>query len=689
MKCRRTIKHVSCLIILLLLAVGGFPRCAAAIESTSPSPRPNIIFILADDLGYGDLGVTFQNNRKSSSAHFVTPCLDALAREGMLLRNHYSVPVCAPSRGSILLGQHQGDCPIRDNQFDKALPFNHTLATVLKAGGYDTIAIGKWGLQGKTRELTGHPLRHGFDEFFGYLAHMSGHVYYHDAKHPLEEGGKDVTATYGGIYSTDLFTARAKKFIADHTAQKPQTPFFIYLAYTAPHDPQGLPDQPYPQGAGLHGGLQWPIKPNPAMRDKWIDPRYADAYYSTADKSNIPWNNRMKRYATVIDRLDRGVGDIAQLLHDLKIDQNTLIVFTSDNGPSAEGIDPRDFDSWGPFDGFKRDVWEGGVREPTFAVWPGVIKAGQVSTAITATWDWLPTFATLAGLVPPAQADGVSLLPVLLDQPNSFDRRFIYVDYRVHSPPHPGGALGDVFRRKGVTGRDVQQMLRRGDWVAVRTQVRSADDPLRLYNIVADPHEDHNLAADPKYAQMLQQFYKELAWIRRPDASAPRPYDDQMLPAVRADVTSGVMASVFSGDWPWVPNLDVLQPVRTCTVPSIDFNDQSLKIPDHSGVKLEGFLKIPADGVYTFWLTDDDGAQMWLHDAHLIDDDFNHVANTAVTASIPLKAGLHPFHLFYRHATGTPELKLEIAGPQLARMTVPPEMLAVSQKPTEAAHGER
>ena len=656
---KRSIRSIQLLVAGVMLSGSSI-----SVVQADPTPaKPNIIFILADDLGYGDVGVTFQNSRDPSKPRFTTPNLDHMAAGGMLLGQHYSgSPVCAPARASLLTGQHQGDCAIRDNQFDKALPTNHTLATVLKASGYTTIAIGKWGLQGSSPDYPGHPLRHGFDAFFGFLAHSAGHAYYHDAAHPLHDGFNDVTDQYTDIYSTDLFTARAKKFLVEHQAHAPQQPFFMYLAYTAPHFPEEVPGNAYPAGAGLNGGLQWPLSPTHETRDKWYYPEYASK----------KWGDRMKRYATVIHRLDQCVGDVSQTLRDLKIDQNTLVVFTSDNGPSNEGIDPRRFDSWGPFDGFKRDVWEGGVREPTIVSWPGHISAGRVSQFVSSFWDWMPTFADAAGLAPPAQADGVSLLPLLTGAAGQRSRGFIYEDYFFSSPPHPNGPLADVYARKHVTGRGVQQMLREGDLVAIRTQVEHPDDPLRLYNVVLDPHEDHNLADDPQYAPMLKKMRDDLAGVRRPDKEAPRPYDQVLIPSVDAAVQPhAIDVDLYQGSWPWVPDFDALQPTQHLTIASL----KDLPITDNSGTKLSGYLNLPTDGTYTFWLTDDDGAQLWLHQAHVIDDDFNHDGST-ITANVNLKSGLHPFHLFYRHAQGASKLKFEFAGPGIDRQEIPADLFA-------------
>ena len=590
------------------IAAGVSVRDAQAVES-----HPNIIFILADDLGYGDVGVTFQNGREASKPRLATPNLDQMAAQGMVLRQHYTgSPVCAPARASLLLGQHQGHCAIRDNQFDKALPDNHTLATVLKTAGYHTGCIGKWGLQGTKPDYPGHPLRHGFDEFFGFLAHESGHTYYHNPGKPLHDGYNDVTAQYADVYSTDLFTARAKKFIADHVANKPTEPFFLYLAYTAVHNPLQVPGEAYPNGAGRNGGMQWPVRATPQTKDTWIHPEYANAASAVREGSLAPWTQPMKRYATMVRRLDDGVGDVLQTLRDMGIDQNTLVVFTSDNGPANEnGSDPRLFDSWGPFDGFKRDCWEGGVREPTIVHWPQHVPAGKTSDALSGFWDWMPTFAEAAGLVSPAQSDGVSLLPTLTGVGTQRSRGYVYVEYFVKAR-NPASA--EVFARKGVTGRGQQQLLRIGDFVGIRTQIESSSDPLRLYNVASDPHEDHNLASDPAHAEILRHMKEMLPAVRRPESSAPRPYDTDFLPAVTTEVKAGVLdARVFEGTWPWVPDLDALTPARTSRVGGLDL---SVRTRDEAfGIQFSGYLRVQTAGQYTFYLASDAGAQMWIHDA--------------------------------------------------------------------------
>jgi hypothetical protein len=350
------------------------------------------------------------------------------------------------------------------------------------------------------------------------------------------------------------------------------------------------------------------------------------------------------------------------------IDKNTLVVFSSDNGPANEnGSDPRLFDSWGPFDGFKRDCWEGGMREPTIAWAPGSVKAGAVCDFISGHWDWMPTFAELAGLTAPAQCDGVSLVPSLTGVGEQRSRGYMYGEYFVKGK---NPASEDVFKRKGVTGRGQQQLLRIGDMVAIRTQIIDASDPVRLYNVRADPHEDHNLATDPANAALVARMQAMLVTARRPEPSAPRPYDNQLLPAVTVGNAQGgaLDFAAYEGDWPWVPDFDTLKPVRTGRATGLDLSVQTRR--EQIGIKFNGFLKAPADGAYTFYLTSDAGADLWLHDAHVIDDDFNR-DGSVVSASILLKAGLHPIRVFYRHGAGRSKLELEYAGPGISRQPVP------------------
>ena len=622
--------------------------------------QPNIVFILCDDLGYGDVGVLYQNSRRSDQPRMRTPQLDRMAAGGMIMRQHYTAaPVCAPARASLLLGQHQGDCPIRNNQFDKALPRQHTLGTVLQAAGYYTGLIGKFGLQGRGPEYPGHPLRHGFNEFYGVLAHDAAHFHYPGNSGKIMDMFTPVTNGLAGAYDTDLYAARAKKFIRERAEKKPRQPFFLYLAFTAPHFYEELPTQAYPKGGGLHGGLQWPLNTISRKTNSWYYPEYAGQN----------WPDVEKRHATMIRRVDDAVGDILQLLRDLKIDKNTLVVFTSDNGPHNEdGQDPSFFDSWGNMDGIKRDLWEAGVREPTIVRWPGRIRAGSVDDQPSAFWDWMPTFADLAGVAPPAAADGVSLVPTLTGRGRQRSRGFLYFEYEYSGGPFPvDKALG---RRKNVSKRNQMQSIRIGDFTAVRYAITNSADPFRLYNVIRDPHEDHDLAGDPACAAVLAQAREMTTQVRRPDTNAPRPYDKDLLAAVTVNtIVNGMLDyAVYKDAWPWVPDFDALRPVAGGKISGLDLS--VLPRQGEAGLSCKGFFHAPIAGEYTFWLQCDTGAEMWLHEAHLIDDDFTHNGNE-VTASVRLAAGLHPFRLFYRHKAGPAKLVLQYSGPGIEKQVVP------------------
>jgi len=679
------------------------------VKNSAVGASPNIIFVLADDLGYGDVGVFYQNSRSNNLPKMITPQLDKLAAEGMIFKQHYSSsPVCAPARASLLLGQDQGNCAIRDNQFDKALPSNHTLATVLKQAGYYCGAIGKWGLAGQSSfpavydpsTVTGYPLQHGFDEFFGFVDHGAGHVYYHDAGHPLYQDYTNVTASYSNIYSTDLFFARAKKFVVDHELANPSQPFFLYLAPTAVHAALQVPGGPFPTGSGINGGLQWPLTPTPLTADTWIHPDYTNATTTYSNTLVQPgnWTATMKRYATIDRRLDDGVGDLVQLLNDLNIATNTLIIFSSDNGPANESdggaytSDPRYFDSWANMDGIKRDLWEAGVREPTIAWWPGTIASNSVSDVISAFWDWVPTFADVTGQVPPAEADGVSLLPTLTGLGTQRSRGYWYFEYYYDGTfPVDGGTFG-LFTRKNVSARAQLQSIRVGDYVAVRYNITNSTDPFRLYNVVTDPHEDNDLSANPTNAAFLAQVQNIVKQVRQPNSSASRPYDSDLVPASTFTavtnppsqitpevalvpfatingITNGALDyAVYQGSWPWVPDFDALTAVSTGKMAGLL---TSISAPTNNfGISYRGYLLVPADGQYTFYLTDDSGAELWLHEVHVIDDDFTHTG-AEVASSILLKAGLHPIRLFYRHASGTNNLNLKYSGPGIAKQPVP------------------
>jgi uncharacterized sulfatase len=653
---------------------------ASLLTLAASARRPNVVFILCDDLGYGDLGVLYQNSRNGSKK-FGTPKLDAMAAQGAQLRAHYTAaPVCAPARASLLTGVHQGHSNVRNNQFDKALENNHTLATVLKEAGYATAIVGKWGLQGgggSPAAWPAYPTKRGFDYFYGYVRHGDGHTQYpfHTTVDP--DGSGDVVRPPKEVYdqnsmvrddlakcyTTDLFTARAKKWIIDHRSASPAQPFFLYLAYSAPHAALQVPTVAYPAGGGVTGGLQWTGSPGAMINtatgtiDSFIHPDYAP----------LPWTANEKRFATMVRRIDDCVGDLLQTLDDLGIGKETLVVVTSDNGPHHESYfnaayGPDSFHSFGPFDGTKRDCWEGGIREPTLAWWPGTIPAGRVSNRPSQFHDWLPTFCEIAETTPPARSDGVSLVSDLTGTGVSKDAT-VYIEYFNNGSTKDYGAFDQSHR--GRT-RNEMQVIFHGGFKGVRYNVRAHADPFEIYDLTKDPGETSNLAAGKPAIQ--QEMKDRVLRLRRPDSSSASPYDSGFVPGTSAPVSSGVQWASYQGPFPWVPDFSSLTPVATGTcagiTPAVGPGGEDF------GLRFDGYLLIPADGDYTFHLPSSGGSHLRIHEATVIDDDLGR-SGAEPSGSIRLRAGLHPFRLSFRHATGAAAVALEWSGPGIARQAVP------------------
>jgi arylsulfatase A-like enzyme len=652
-------------------------------QQTIDKNKPNIIFILMDDMGYGDLGSFFQNNRKQqndrSEPWLVTPMLDKMAAEGATLSSQYcAAPVCAPSRASLLLGVSQGHANVRNNQFDKALEDNYTLANMLKNNGYATAAIGKWGLQGKGKgpDWPAHPLKRGFDYYYGYIKHGDGHEHY--PKEGLHRGPKEVWENYTEVsadldkcYTGDLFTAVAKKYIIAHQKSKEtKKPFFMYLAYDTPHAVLELPTQAYPNGAGLEGGMQWLGKKGEMINtasgkiDSYVYPEYADATYdddSNPDTPEVPWPETYKRYASVNHRIDDQIGDIIQLLKDLKIDDNTLVVFTSDNGPSKESYLPKEkyveykptfFNNFGPFDGIKRDVLEGGVREPTIVWWPGKITPDTVVKTPSISYDWMPTFAEAVGFKAPVRSDGVSLLPSLTGMGEQEDSK-IYVEY-FHNRATPNyEEFTSEHRNKK---RKQMQMLRIGDKVGLRYNILSAAQDFEIYDIVKDPKQQNNLA---KSEPLLQELMKnKVLQMRKVDSSSIRPYDNEYIPATKAKETKkGLLQKLFLVNESWIPQTNTLTPLLVNTVdkPKGDMKEGNLAV-------FEGYINVPADDNYTFYLTANHKAFLRIHEVSVIDADYMYTPNQEKQEVLKLKKGLHPIKLYYlnpKSAKTKPKLSLK------------------------------
>ncbi len=438
-----------------------------SLQAQSTTSRlPNIIYILADDLGYGDLGCYGQQKIK-------TPNLDQMARDGMRFTNHYAgSTVCAPSRCSLMTGYHTGHTFIRGNkeiQPEGQYPIpgeTKTLAKLMKQAGYVTGCIGKWGLGSPGSE--GDPLKQGFDFFYGYNCQRHAHSYYpeylwrNDRKVSLKgnENGQKNT------YSHDLLAREALNFMLANSNR----PFFLYLPFTIPHAEIQVPEDSYRDYEGA-----FPEKP-------------------FINKSGGGYDTQMNPRATMagmITRMDRDIGKIFDLLKRLDLDENTLVIFTSDNGPHKEGgIGEVDFfASNGPFKGAKRDLYEGGIRVPMIARWPGTIKAGTVSDYVSAFWDVLPTLAELGGIEAPAGIDGISFLPTLMGK---------------SQPGHP--YLYWEFHEMG--GR---QAVRMDNWKGIRQDVFSKpESPIELYDLKDDPGETENVAADhPQVVQKIDRIMAE------------------------------------------------------------------------------------------------------------------------------------------------------------------------------------
>jgi len=622
--------------------------------------------------------VNWQNVR-TNGRKFATPQLDRMAADGLRFTRHYcAAPVCAPARASLLLGVHQGHANVRDSQFDKELENNHTLGTVMQQAGYATAVIGKWGLAG-SGSLPGHPLNRGFDFYFGHINHGEAHRHYPtEGGVSLLDGSTNVGTKLHKCYSTDLWTARAKHWITNQRASDASRPFFLYLAYTTPHAQLQVPTQAYPSGGGLNGGVQWLGIDNDAATptintatgtiDSWIHPDYAYA----VDSGGTAWPNHAKRYATKVRRLDDAVGDLIQLLEDLGIDDQTLIVLSSDNGPhNASGSggsitnDPRFFASWGPLDGMKRDIWEGGVRMPTLARWPAGIPAGIVADEPSQAHDWLPTFCELAGLPAPARSDGVSLVPTLTGVGTQRES-LVYTEF-YEGGSTPNFADFESWRR-GLLRREMQ-FAYIGRYKGVRANIQNATSSFRIYDTLNDPKETVDLAGVGIAGIPAQGDFERLVLqSRRAGGGVSRPYDSAVVPAsAPTDGGQGLACHAFAGEYPWVPDFNAQVPVAT------SFASLPTLAAGASGLRYSGWLDVPATGDWSFSLNTDGAAVIRLNRALLIDADRGYLSGTIRSSgTIPLQAGRHWIEIHcIRRAVGGTAFDFRWSGPQLAEQAVP------------------
>ena len=474
-------------------------------EENGEKQNPNIVYILTDDLGYGDIGCYGQNKIE-------TPNIDELAENGIRFTQHYSgAPVSAPSRGVLMTGQHPGHAYIRSNDeleergdirdFEKAsnspdlegqrpIPENTvTIAEVLQQAGYTTGSVGKWGLGPPLSE--GDPNNQGFDFFYGYICQRQAHTYY--PLHLWKNGEKDtlnnkLVPPHTGLpegadpydpesysdfrltdYAPDLMCNETMKFLE----RNKDNPFFLYYATPIPHLPLQAPKQ-------------------------WVDyyvEKFGDEEPYTGDNGYFPSRYPRATYAAMISYMDENVGKIVDKLKEMGVYENTLIVFTSDNGPTfTGGADTPWFNSGGPFKeeyGWSKGyLHEGGIRVPMIATWPGKIEPGTVTDHLSAFWDVFPTICEVAGTRPPEDLnlDGISFLPTLLGQNDQEKHEMLYWEF----PSYNG-----------------QQAVRFGKWKAIRKDIFDGKMEIELYNLETDCMEQHDVAHQhPEVVQKAKKYMK-------------------------------------------------------------------------------------------------------------------------------------------------------------------------------------
>jgi arylsulfatase len=451
----------------VLLAAALMTAMVNTVTASGANQRPNIIFILADDLGWADLGCY-------GGKKIRTPSIDQLAADGLRFTQHYAGnAVCAPSRCCLMTGMHPGHAFIRNNrqfqpQSEGQYPIPRdttTIAKLLKERGYRTAAIGKWGLGPPGSDAD--PTRQGFDLFFGYNCQAHAHNHYptylwRNEQHiTLAGNGGGQT---GRQFSHDLMELEALSFIRSNKDQ----PFFLYLPFTIPHL-----------------ALQVPEDSLAEYRTVWDEMPY------DGSKGYQPHPTPRAAYAAMVTRMDRSIGRISQLIRELGLDEQTVIFFSSDNGPApinVGGSDSRFFESAGALRGLKGELFEGGIRTPLIARWRGTIKPGSVTDIPSAFWDILPTICELTGAATPAEIDGISLAPTLLGRANQRRHEFLYWEFQGY-----GG----------------QQAVRLGDWKGIRTNLNKQLTSTELYNLAEDPNEQRNVAAEwPEVVQKIEQIMR-------------------------------------------------------------------------------------------------------------------------------------------------------------------------------------
>lgn len=432
--------------------------------------KPNVIFILADDLGYGDLGCYGQTKIE-------TPNIDRLAGSGIRFTQFYAgTSVCAPSRASLMSGLHTGHTPIRGNfeikpEGQYPLPDSvFTMPEMFRAAGYKTGVFGKWGMGYPGSE--GDPVNQGVDEFYGYNCQRQSHNFFPDHlwQNTTRVELRNKPHSNQVDYAPGLIQKKALAFLEKNRSD----PFFIYLAYTLPHAALQLP-----AGDPVFEYYKKKFAEKPkTVSQNWNAGDYQPQAYPHA------------AYAAMVAKLDAYVGEVVRMLDRLGLAKNTLIVFASDNGPHAEGgNDPAFFNSSAGFRGIKRQLTEGGIRVPVICSWPGKIRAGQISSYTGAFYDFLPTFSGLSGNRTTLKTDGISILPLLLGKGKQKEHDFLYWEF------HEDGG---------------RQALRIGKWKGIREGVfKNPLAAIQLYDLDADPAEKNDLAGS--HPQLITRMKDTLA----------------------------------------------------------------------------------------------------------------------------------------------------------------------------------
>lgn len=472
-------RRPSILPILALL----LPAWSCQAPSADTPSRPNLILIVADDLGYGDLGSYGQEKIR-------TPHLDRMAAEGVRFTDFYAgSPVCAPSRCILMTGLHAGNAYVRDNweaggwnegdaEGQMPLPAGTpNLARSLQAAGYATACIGKWGLGGP--ESVGAPEFQGIDHFYGYLCQRQAHNFYpthlwRDGEKEILEGNRWKNLT-GPHYAHDLLTDDALTWVE----AQGEEPFFLLLTYTIPHLALQVPEDSMEPYLGL-----------------WEETPYE------GDKGYLPHPTPRAAYAGMVSRMDRDIGRLMAQLEAQGVDENTLIMFTSDNGATFDigGADTPFFRSNGDLRGFKGSVYEGGIRVPLVARWPAKLPAGQVSGQMGAFWDLMPTLLAAAEVPLPGPVDGISLLPAMQAPSDVAEPRTLYWEF---------------------PGYGSQQALRQGPWMLLRRNMKKGEPSVELYHLGRDPSQEHDVAAD--HPERVAAMLERLAVEHVPSAEFPLP----------------------------------------------------------------------------------------------------------------------------------------------------------------------